>query len=79
MRESVQSARSRNLITFDEILGRANRFRARQAIQWQADVSVLLTGETPAPARNIRRAIHAASRRKDEIFMAITRRIPETC
>ncbi|SHJ15635.1 sigma-54 interaction domain-containing protein [Lutispora thermophila] len=75
MRESVlNSAISKNLITFDYILGESEAFvyARQQAIQVaQSDVSVMLIGETGTGKEMFARAIHAASRRKNNIFLPI--------
>lgn len=75
MRESVlKSTRSKNLITFDDILGESEAFlyARHQAIQVaEKDVSVMLMGETGTGKEVFARAIHAASRRKNDIFMPI--------
>lgn len=83
MRESVlKSARIKNLITFDDILGESEAllYARQQAIQVaEKDVSVLLMGETGTGKEIFARAIHAASSRKNDIFMPINcGAIPET-
>lgn len=75
MRESVlQSARDRNIMTFDDIIGESETLvNAREmAIQVAAkDVPVLLIGETGTGKEVFAKAIHNASRRKNNIFLPI--------
>ncbi|MCG1012048.1 sigma 54-interacting transcriptional regulator [Tepidanaerobacter sp. GT38] len=75
MKESVlNSSRSKNLVTFDHILGESEAlvYARQQAIQVaQSDVSVLLMGETGTGKEVFARAIHAASQRKNNIFLPI--------
>jgi len=75
MRESVlNSTISKNLITFDHILGESEGlvYARQQAMQVaKRDVSVMLIGETGTGKEIFARAIHAASSRKDNIFLAI--------
>jgi len=83
MMESVlKSTRSKNLITFDDILGESEalQYARRQAIQVaEKDVSVMLMGETGTGKEVFARAIHTASLRKNDIFMPINcGAIPET-
>ena len=75
MRESVlKSNRRKDLITFDDIIGESESIlqARRQAIQVaEKDASVLIMGETGTGKEVFARAIHSASQRKNDIFMAI--------
>ena len=75
MRESVlKSNRRKNLITFDNIIGESEAIlqARRQAIQVaEKNASVLIMGETGTGKEVFARAIHSASQRKNDIFMAI--------
>ena len=83
MRESVlKSARDRNMVTFDDILGESEALLdARQmAIQVAGkDVAVLLIGETGTGKDLFAKAIHNNSRRKNDIYLPLNcSAIPET-
>jgi transcriptional regulator with PAS, ATPase and Fis domain len=75
MRESVlQSARDRNIVTFDDIIGESEAllYAREMAIQVaEKDVAVLLMGETGTGKEVFAKAIHNASRRKNNIFLPI--------
>lgn len=75
MRESVlKSNLIKGIITFEDIIGESDTIlkARRQAIQVaEKDVSVLIFGESGTGKEVFARAIHTASRRKDEVFMAI--------
>ena len=75
MKESVlKSNLSKDIITFDDIIGESEVLleARRQAIQVAGkDVSVLLFGESGTGKEVFARAIHTASCRKDNVFMAI--------
>lgn len=75
MKESVlKSNLTRGIITFEDIIGESEILlkARRQAIQVaEQDVSVLIFGESGTGKEIFARAIHAASRRKEEVFMAI--------
>lgn len=75
MKESVlKSNLTKGIITFEDIIGESEILlkARRQAIQVaEQDVSVLIFGESGTGKEIFARAIHAASRRKEEVFMAI--------
>ncbi|MSU00396.1 sigma 54-interacting transcriptional regulator [Tissierella pigra] len=75
MKESVlKSDLNKHITTFDNIIGESELLinAKRQAIQVaEKDVSVLLIGETGTGKEIFARAIHTASHRREDVFMAI--------
>lgn len=75
MKESVlEENRKKDLITFEEIVGESEAIlqARREAIQVaQMDAAVLIMGETGTGKEVFARAIHSASRRKNDVFMAV--------
>lgn len=75
MKESVfKSSINKHITTFDDIVGESELLlnAKRQAIQVAAsNVSVLLIGETGTGKEVFARAIHTASQRRKDVFMAI--------
>ncbi|MPM30582.1 Anaerobic nitric oxide reductase transcription regulator NorR [bioreactor metagenome] len=75
MKESVlEENRKKDLVTFEEIVGESEAIlqARREAIQVaQMDAAVLIMGETGTGKEVFARAIHSASRRKNDVFMAV--------
>jgi len=75
MKESVlESNRKKDLITFDDIVGESETLlqARREAIQVAENyASVLIYGETGTGKEVFARAIHNASNRKNNVFMAL--------
>lgn len=75
MKESViESNRTKHWITFDDIVGESEALlqARREAMQVaERDASVLIMGETGTGKEVFASAIHTASSRKNDVFMAI--------
>jgi len=75
MKESVlEENRKKDLVTFDYIVGESEAIlqARREAIQVaEKDASVLIIGETGTGKEVFARAMHTASSRKNDVFMAV--------
>ena len=75
MKESVlEQNRINDLITFENIVGESESIleARREAVQVaERDASVLIIGDTGTGKEVFARAIHTASRRKNDVFMAV--------